>query len=251
MSAQLLALLASEAAAGVAAGVLALLGLFVSADSVRWEAQKKARQKERAALERLRSLYDGNPYSAPQYDRWPSILALATPSRQRRARLLGRSRVALNLTGPEQVEGCALTRTWIDSVGAMAWGACFHEAVPLRRFLQTNHLAVIRQGSLALPFIVCMLRRAELTAEETDRAAAGLALMELAAHYNSVSRVQRDAVYFSVGGNALALGPVVRAPRRGTRWLLNIVDSCSPQMPLRGRRVKKTRKLLTRLSKAL
>lgn len=61
----------------------------------------------------------------------------------------------------------------------MAHELCRTDHVPLRRFLQTYHLTVIREGSIAFPFIVCMARDGKLDSTLMDHAACGLALMEL------------------------------------------------------------------------
>lgn len=73
----------------------------------------------------------------------------------------------------------------------MARAAAVDEQVPLRRFLRTHHLAIIREGMIVLPFVLLMAAREDLDAEEIDRAAWGLAFVELAAFHNSLARQQR------------------------------------------------------------
>lgn len=234
--------------ASFVAAVLSLVSAFLGLDALRWEGRIRVRHREHEVRARLVSEhYDQRPRGTELYAFAP-LLALRRPMRRRFHRLAARSRIAGGLPVVQYEQGCELALRWVSTVGVMAKLACYREQVPLRRFLQTYHLGVIREGSLALPFVVCLARTGRLTPEGLDHAAAGVALMELAARYNSLARQQRQPVYFLSKTDAAPLGPVVRAPRRLRLLWLTPLDLVSKSLRLRPYRIALARRLVSRLA---
>jgi hypothetical protein len=232
-------------AASVVGLALALVAIILAGVAEHMNAIQVARVMERSALEKLiDEFYSLRPTGDQLYGFVPD-LALRRRIRWRSRRLTERSVLAARLDPHRLALGCELARRWVDSVGAMAHAASIDEEVPLRRFLRTYHLAVIRDGLLVLPFLFLMAGRDELDAEQIDRAAWGLALVELAAFYNSLARQQRQAVYFHV--QAVTMGPVLRAPRLWKRPVLSILDRLFAGLPLRHWRRLTAGRRLTRL----
>jgi hypothetical protein len=144
----------------------------------------------------------------------------------------------------EQGEWDALAVQWLSSVGAFAREA-HSSRVALRAYLQTNHLAIIREGVIIEPALVRQLATNSLGESQRRDATWGIALFLLCVKYHRYSPVQRDAVYIeranSSGGKNL-YGPILssgvpkwmgRLPTRLHRHLLDAIDSCRPYYGLR------------------
>jgi hypothetical protein len=239
----------SAQAAGITSAVLGVLGAVLTLSGLRWDKNISSRQHEHAILsDRIVEFYDLRPH--PRDTNFYSLvpdLKLDRDLNKRHEGLLARSRRASGLDGSRYDQGCEFAVGWVKSVGAMAHELSRTDGVPLRRFLQTYHLTVIREGSIAFPFIVCMARDGNLDSTLMDHAACGLALMELAASYNSIARQQRSPVYFDVKGLP-PVGPVVRAPRRRNHLVRNAQDLLCRKLRLRERRVRTVRRRLDRLA---
>ena len=232
----------TSAALGVVSVVLTLSGL-------RWDKNISSRQHEHTILsERYADFYDHRP--RPRDWNFYSLvpdLKLDRDLKRRHERLLTRSRRANDLDGYRYDRGCEFADKWVSSVGAMAHELSRTDRVPLRRFLQTYHLTLIREGSIALPFIVTMASNDKLGPTEMDRAACGVALMELAASYNSIARQQRSPVYFDVKGLP-PIGPVVRAPHRRNHLARNAQDLLCRKLRLHEWRIRAARRRLDQLA---
>ena len=243
-----MSLLKDQTAASIVSGILAIVLAALGWDSLN-ATQVAKRIQERRTLETLRKgSYVSRP-TGPSYYSFVPDLALRRRYRRRRTRLLTRAQIARDLTPERYAEGCAFARQWIATVGAFAVDAGVHERVALRRFLRTHHLGLIREGMIALPFIVAMRAADELDGLERRRAAWGLALVELAAFYNSVARQQRQAVYFSTVDGPF--GPVVRPPRWYRRPLLAFQDRLLVDLRLRRWRWWIAERRIERLASAM
>jgi hypothetical protein len=239
-------------AASITSAVLGMVGAVLNLSGLRWDKNISSRQHEHAILtERLAEFYDRRPrpHDWDFYSLVPD-LKLDRDLKHRYERLLARSRRANNLDGSRYDRGCEFAARWVASVGAMAHELSRTDRVPLRAFLQTYHLTLIREGSIALPFIVCMASDGRLGPTETDHAACGVALMELAAWYNSVARQQRSPVYFDVKGLP-PVGPVVREPSRRKQLVCDAQDLLCRKLRLRERRVRSARRRLACLAAGL
>ncbi len=236
-----------ETAASVVGLVLALIAVLLAGVAEHMNAIQVDRVEERETLDRLiASFYSHRPTGDPLYSFAPD-LALRRRLRWRSRRLVERTVLAASLDSQRTDRGCELARSWVHSVGAMARAAAVDEQVPLRRFFRTHHLAVIREGMIVLPFLLLMAARDELGPEEIDRAAWGLAFVELAAFYNSLARQQRQAVYFRA--QDVTMGPVLRAPRLWRRPLLNLLDRVLRDLRLRHWRRRVAGRRIARLGK--
>lgn len=214
--------LTSTEIAAITAGLLSIVFAALTIVSQRIEALQVVRLEERQTLDDLISTYYAQrPTGAGAYALAPA-LRIRRRIRLRNRRLLERSLIASSLEQEAIDLGCEYAFDWILTVGSTAREAALVEGVPLRRFLRTYHLGIIREGMIALPFVILMGSRGDLTDEQMDTAAWGLALVDHAAFYNSLARQQRQAVYFHSGG--LAMGPVLRSPRAWRRPILGLLD---------------------------
>jgi hypothetical protein len=242
--------LRDEGTAGAVAGVLGVISAALAMDGPRWDRKFSARLEEHKTLEKLtKSHYSRRP--GPDIYGFVQDLALGVAVRRRNERLLARSRKAAGLAADKRAKGRQLAVAWIESVGSFARLASEVEMLALRRFLQTYHLSIIREGSLVLPFVVDLLACDLLSDEEADDAMWGWALVELAAFYNSVARQQRQPVYFLAIHHERPVGPVVQAPGTWRRAVYGVVDRLSPRMKLRRWRMLSARYRLSYLSNQL
>jgi hypothetical protein len=222
----------SEAAATVVSAVLACTLAVLSLDAPRWDARFGPRLDER---DRLQALLKAHYAARPRLPLYAFVadLALQRKLRGRLQRLTERAAKAESLPEERYGEGCLLARQWIETVGEFARCAAVEEALPLRRFMQTYHLGVIREGWLALPFVVCLAANGQLDDAATERAIWGLALLDSAARYNGLAPHQRQAVYFLDVAGLGPVGPVVRTPARWKEPLLTLHNRLVPAMRLR------------------
>lgn len=208
-------------AATVTASVLTILFSAFSLDRPHWERKFTINAKEHEIRSTLiQRYYRNRPRNL--YSLVPH-LALRTPIERRRDRFRLRAERAAALPEPLRSEAVLAARAWIGTVGALAEEAARSRA-DLRPFLGTYHLGVIREGVIAVPIAMSMMARRELTAEEEDRLGWGLALVELAATYNSRARQQRRPIYFTNTGHEAPIGPVLRAPGKGRRRLYDLME---------------------------
>lgn len=226
------ALLDSPAAASVVAGVLSVVLSLLGLDGPRWDARFAPRLDERERLQLLlRTHYLGRP-GKDLYGFVPD-LALRRPMAGRARRLAERLRLAEALPPGRYEQGCSLARQWLATVGEFARAAAVEEELPLRQFLQTYHLGVLREGLVALPFVMSLHHRDALSDAERDQAAWGLALIEAAARYNSLAPHQRQAVYFLDSAGLGPAGPIVRPPPRWLGPALTARNRLQPGLRLR------------------
>jgi hypothetical protein len=236
-------------AASITSAVLGMVGAVLTLSGLRWDKNISSRQHEHTILtERLAEFYDRRPrpHDWDFYSLVPD-LKLDRNLKERSERLLARSGRARDLDGSRYDRGCEFAGKWVASVGSMAHELSRTDHVSLRAFLQTYHLTLIREGSIALPFNVCMASDGRLGSTEMDHAACGVALMELAASYNSIARQQRSPVYFDIKGLP-PVGPVVREPRRRDQLVRNVQDLLCRKLRLREWRVRAARRRLDRLA---
>ncbi len=202
-------MLENPTAASIVAAVLSILLAFLGLDAISAE-RVRNRIIERDSIQQLcRAYYEGRPTGDGYYSFVPE-LALRAKVRLRGRRLCSRAEIARGLPPDRYKEGCEAARSWIATVGAFAKSVGVDERVALRRFLRTHHLGVVREGMIAMPFVLAMWAADELDAEQRREAAWGLALVEVAALYNAIARPQRQAIYFFTSSGPF--GPVLRRP---------------------------------------
>jgi hypothetical protein len=237
------ALLNDAAAAGVVTGVLGLVGIVMWLPALWWEATFSRRLRAHEVLKELCSTYYDGCYdqrfgTEPKhsdsvrelYD-FDRLLALdaGVASMRRNIRLAARVAQVDVMSDAERGMGYELAQRWVDLTGRFARASGPEHgwrSLPLRGFLQTYHLQVIREGALVEPFLV---HRVVATGRPClDDAVWGLALMDLARRYNSVARQQREAVLFEVGDVRDARRVVRPPPRRWQCLVLTLVDHVSP-----------------------
>ena len=230
--------------------LLSLIIIALSLDAPKWDARVVRRQTEHDAIRRLyRELYARRP-TGPDVYRFVRLVGLSESIRRRQARLNARTAIAQELPEMDFRAGCSIALAWIDTVGEMALIA-HRERRPLRRFMQTFHLGVIREALLALPFVACLYARGELTRKQITRAAAGIALMDLAAFYNSVARQQREAIFFKGDNELEPLGPIVNPPSRITLPSYAVLDRTMRSLRLPSWRVRAARRRLIKIAESL
>jgi hypothetical protein len=222
------------------AGALWTIGIFLtlanallSLDSPRWERRfTRARESMDLRDTLVNQTYKQRP-TGPFYDVVPR-LALGRSVPHRKQRVAERAQLVSTLDDAERNAVLAAARLWTTTVGDFARQAGELSKLPLRPFLATYHLGVIREASVALPVLLWLWSRSELSAAEKERIEWGVALLNLAVWYNRVARQQREPVFFLARGHTPPVGPVLRPPSPRTTWLRNIADTCSPNMRLRG-----------------
>lgn len=209
-------------AAATVAGAIAAIFLL---DRPRWDAKSSTRAREREALEpHIQNLYRSRPH-APQLYAYIPKLALRRNVPTRSVRLAMRASRFLSLSQADVAEGIVLAEVWANHVGEFAF-QMQEEPYELRRFYQTNHLAVIRDGVVAMTILLAMSRTGRLPPGLRERALWGIALVEGAARYNSLAPQQRQAVFVSVDGFPHPFGPLVQAPpvrKRYRLWVQNLL----------------------------
>ena len=210
------------------------LAVIMTLEDARWGRGLARRRVERSLrLELVASCYQLRPV-VELYALVPK-LALQRRVKGRRQRYELRATVVQGLPPEARAHASSLGRRWLDTVGRLAAEAA-RGRLPLRPFFATYHLGVIREGAVAVPICLSLLASGELGAEERENLFWGMAMMDLAARYNSVARQQRAAVYFRAIGHQPPVGPVRRAPRRIWYPLLDLVDMLSPRFRLRSHR---------------
>jgi len=225
--------------AGVAAAAVAIPLALVSIESLRWTRRAAERERERTSVGRLYSeLYKNRP-TADLYP-FASPLALRRRIRSRRSRFAERALLARELPPSDYASGERLSREWLGTVGKFAKQAAF-ERVPLRRFMQTYHLGVIREGLLVSPLLISEFARGHLDEEDESLAFWGMALVELAARYNSLAPQQRQAVFAENAG--ITYGPLLLHPSRLAVPYWTAKDRISPRLVLRRRNLRSARRL--------
>lgn len=216
-------------AAAVVAGSLTLIITVLSMDGPHWERKfvlsHKAHKLRRTSYERYYAhrpvrLYELVPHMA---------LGISVATRRDRYRL--RAERVASLSHSLRVQAEQDAHSWITTVGAFAEDAA-RSRLRLRPFLATYHLGIIREGGIAVPIALVLMARGELSAEERDRLAWGLTLVQLAVWYNTMARQQRQAVYFMAKGHVPPVGPVLQAPKRWRALVLNPVDQLGLPMKL-------------------
>ena len=232
----LTALIDNADAAG-AVSALAALGLaWVSVPSTVWKRRYERNKSNFNTLERL----EGETYKNRATDSMytlASALKLPVDSPIGRGdRLLVRT-LAIDLLSDEQQRvGEEVSDRWIESVGRFARSASRQRHLPLRSFLQTNHLGVIRDAALVEPFVIRRLASSDIhiRSEKGELAIWGLALADLARFYNSLARQQREAISFErkppeFQENGIVLYP----PGRMVRPPLSVLDMILRSLRLR------------------
>ncbi len=126
--------------------------------------------------------------------------------------------------------GCA--NHWAVSVGGFARSAA-SEKVPLRAFLQTYHLGVIREAALAEPLLIWERSSSPVphTEASDEEWLWALSLRDLAVEYNWTAPWQRRAVSFT--------GDPTREVLRAPGWLLCTVGDAANIV--RGFRITRSR----------
>ena len=249
-------LLTDPNAVAIASGLIGLGLIFIGNDKVRWDIRIPIRWSEYQQLKEL----EGQHYKhRPGKDSYALVSRLALPYlyRFRRRRLLERALLAQEAGDHADNEGCYFARAWLQSVGQFSVQAAVHHELPLRPFLQTHHLGVIREGLTVLPFVMNLYAHGELTSEEKRQAEWGLAFVELAAYYNALAPWQRDPVFIRVEGVG-HFGPILLPPGTWRVPILNWLNAVQRDMKLpawrrvgaRGRLRRVSRQLLSRTAGA-
>jgi hypothetical protein len=246
-------LINSASIAGIVGAVLGFGLAWINVPSSRWERRFNANKRNFRFLEKLESEHYGRRSSGPLYA-YVSLLSLQdnTLNTQSIQRLIARiEKVANHMTKSELEPGCATALNWATEVGTFARSANQKRGFPLRSFLQTNHLAVIRDAALAEPFLLWQLstQRPQMDGEDRELVCWALALASLARSYNSTARQQREAVSFErKPPDFIDHGEIVRSPSVYSRPFLNIRDVMSPRFRLRRRRFQSSSQRLTALT---
>lgn len=219
--------------AAVATGCITVVLTLLSLDAPHWERKMAARARDheiRVTL--IDRFYTNRPLKL--YELVPH-LALGTPIKHRPDRYRMRADKAAELPEPLRTEAPGLARKWLETIGAFAEEAA-RSKIDLRPFLGTYHLGVVREGVIAVPIAISMMARKELSREEIYRLSYGLALVELAADYNSRARQQRESIYFAAKGqDEPPIGPVLRAPGKWSRRRYDILERFDRPLRIRGR----------------
>jgi|GEM_PF-3552310 len=236
---------------GLAAFVCSILavplGLVTLLDEMRWGRNLAERRRQRDVRSRLVSTHYKARPGKPLYSLVPDM-RLEVRVKGRRTRFAMRGERLRDFTEPERLAAESIARQWIGSVGAFALAAGSLERLPLRHFLATFHLGVLREGVVAVPVAARLLSAGSLSVAERENLYWGMALLDLAARYNSVARQQRSAVYFEAIGHQPPVGPVRNPPLMALRPFLSLVDIASPHFRLRRWRYVRCRWWLTSLA---
>lgn len=234
---------------GLASFVTAVLSILIvlitQLDEFRWGRKWTARREDRNLRTSLVSeFYETRP-TRPLYDLVPQM-ALERPlsNRIQRFQLRAARLDAEDFVGGKEAE--AVARGWIASVGAFAQ-AVARDRLPLRMFLATYHLGVMREGAVAVPIAARLLAAGELSADERERLYWGMALLDLAGDYNSIARQQRGSVYYEERQHQPPIGPVRVPPSRWSRPINDVRDIVSSSFYLRRWRYVRSRRWLVRL----
>jgi hypothetical protein len=215
----------------IAVGLTTVWGLLLL-DRPRWEARIVKAMEERRVLDPIHDrLYATRPKGDRLYPLF-TRLALRQHIRLRSVRLAKRSVILLHLEDRVKSESYALARSWIRSVGAFAQEVS-ELNVPLRSFLQTNHLAVVRDGVIAMTIVLAMTLEDLLDDEEFEAAMWGIALVELAARYNALAPQQRQTIYAEIKPRGTVFGPLVRAPSFWKIPVLSLTNALRSELRLR------------------
>ena len=205
------ALVHNEAAASIVGTLLAVTLAVLALDGPRWDRKIRSRLAEREVCDRLDTEFYGHRPGPALYEFVPA-LALGEDLSSRRERMAARAVSVAVLSHEQRDVGVEMALQWIATVGAFARSAAEEESISLRRFLQTHHLGIVREGSVMLPFIVYLLSRDALNEDQVYDASWGLALVELAGVYNWLARQQRQPIYFRARGDCPPYGPLSRRP---------------------------------------
>ena len=228
---------------GTALALVGLIAIRPALDESRWQIRINQRAREYDDLATMRdSSYNQRP-TDPLYAIAP-YLALGRSVWMRRNRLAARARQAADLPSETGELGIRLAREWLCSVGYFSRSAGLERQIALRRFLQTNHLNIIREGSICLPFIIVAMTNGQLNREEEELAEWGVALLDLAAFYNSLARQQRQAIYMDVPGIDIPVGPIVNGPRRITLIYYTALDHLMKNLAMSPKHGKRARRKL-------
>lgn len=224
---------------GVAAAAVGIPLALISIESLRWTRRAAELERERASVQRL---YSERYKARPTSDVYPfaSPFALRRRVRTRRSRFAQRAQLARGLPTSEYDRGERLAREWLATVGQFAKSAAI-ERVPLRRFMQTYHLGVIREGLLVSPILINEFASERLDEQDQLLAFWGMALVELAARYNSLAPQQRQAVFADSEG--ITYGPLLRYPSRWAVPYWAVRNRFSPRLVLRRRHLRSARRL--------
>lgn len=226
------ALLEDASLAGFVSAVLSILIVIVSQlDEYRWGRQWDRKRTQRDRRRALVVAYYARRPTRPIYDLVPHM-ALARPISDRRKRFASRARTLDAADERMADQADRIARQWLGSVGEFARRSS-EERLPLRVFLATYHLGVMREGAVAVPIAARLLAAGQLSHHESEQLFWGMALLDLAGDYNSIARQQRQAVYYEEVGHHPPIGPVRVPPSRLELPLLNLRDVISTRFVLR------------------
>jgi hypothetical protein len=239
-----------DAALSNVATILGVVTALISQiDDAKWGRDWTRRRQERERRQKLVGEWYSRRPTLELY-RLVSKMALEHPVASRRARYAMRAQKVLELDPEDRQEAEQAAILWLETVGELAKRSR-ESRLPLRYFLATYHLGVMREGVIAIPIAVTLLASHRLDEGQRQKLFWGAALLDLAARYNSVARQQRDPVFFASKSHEPAVGPVRNPPRRIVVPYLNLVDHLSSVFRLRIWRYVWCRCWISRVSGAL
>lgn len=219
----------------IVAGVLAIVAALMALPRARWEARFERDANEYELVEELvEDHYNSSRREWRCLYKLRDDLCIGQPELKGRARRLSTRAERVDALDPQRrTLGLKAAQLWASSVGQLAETAST-QGLRLRRFLQTYHLTLIREGALAEAFLVWSDPRDDPSLD--DHAAWAFALRDLALAYNALAPHQREPVTFlsSPGEDALL---IVDSPPHPHLRFLNTRNRLSRGLRLRRWRV--------------
>ncbi len=205
--------------AGLVGVGLAILAGVINVRAVRWQWRFNGRADDRERIDELVDRFYSEEIRRPWNDLYKFVGDLALSQQggvNKMHKLVARVRAVDRMDSDRRDVACMAAGVWARSVGALAKNVALQDKLPLRTFLATYHIMVIRHGALAEPFLLWAWQHRNHPADHTfEQVCWALALRDLAVAYNSVARQQREPVAFQTTGAERRPYVVVQPPASG------------------------------------